>query len=191
MFFNCIKNEVAYIKTYRTHNACFILPCSSCIRQFAVQTVLEVHSDIHIGIHWCVNYCSTWTKTGTLLNFTKLPDKKFRKKINRGAWVFICRHIRTNKHTEAKRHIVTTFHDKYAKKKLLALSWKCCQALFLVVEQLKSMPNLANECSRENYTQLSNLCNIKVKQEFELIMLDIKVIYVNMRLIQKVSTVSL
>jgi len=37
-----------------------------------------------------------------------------------------------------------------------------------VVEQLKSMSN-----------QLANLCNIKVKQEFELIMLDIKVIYVN------------
>ena len=64
-------------------------------------------------------------------------------------------------------------------KKLLELSWKCYQALFSVVEQLKSMPNLPNECSRENYTQLANLCNIKVKQEFELIMLDIKVIYVN------------
>ena len=44
---------------------------------------------------------------------------------------------------------------------------------------MKSMPNLPNECSRENYTQLANLCNIKVKQEFELIMLDIEVIYVN------------
>ena len=64
-------------------------------------------------------------------------------------------------------------------KKLLDLPWKCYQALFSVVEQLKSMPNLPNECSRENYTQLANLCNIKVKQEFELIMLDIKVIYVN------------
>ena len=64
-------------------------------------------------------------------------------------------------------------------KKLLELSWKCYQALFSVVEQLKSMPNIPNECSRENYTQLANLCNIKVKQEFELIMLDIKVIYVN------------
>ena len=37
-----------------------------------------------------------------------------------------------------------------------------------VVEQLKSMSN-----------QLANLCNIKVKQEFELILLDIKVTYVN------------
>jgi len=47
------------------------------------------------------------------------------------------------------------------------------------MEQLKSIPNLPNECSRENYSQLANLCNIKVKQEFELIILDIKVIYVN------------
>jgi len=48
-----------------------------------------------------------------------------------------------------------------------------------VVEQLKSMQNLPNECSGENYTQLANLCNIKVKQEFELIILDIEFIYVN------------
>jgi len=41
------------------------------------------------------------------------------------------------------------------------------------------MPNLPNECSREKYTQLANLSNIKVKQEFELIMLDIEVTYVN------------
>ena len=64
-------------------------------------------------------------------------------------------------------------------KKLLDLSWKCYQALFSVVEQMKSMPNLPNECSTENYTQLANVCNIKVKQECELIMLDIKVIYAN------------
>jgi len=41
------------------------------------------------------------------------------------------------------------------------------------------MPILPNKCSRENYTQLANLCNIRVKQEFELIMLDIEIIYVN------------
>ena len=70
----------------------------------------------------------------------------------------------TDKQSVAKRHTVTTFHHKYAKK-LLDLSWKCYQALFSVVEQLKSMPNLPNECSTENYTQLPNLCNIKVKQE--------------------------
>ena len=63
--------------------------------------------------------------------------------------------------------------------KLLDLFWKCYQALFSVVEQMKSMPNLPNECSRENYTQLANLCNIEVKEEFELIMLDTEVIYVN------------
>ena len=50
------------------------------------------------------------------------------------------------------------------------LSWKCYQALFSAVEQMKSTPNLCNECSRENYTQLANLCNIKEKQEFELVM---------------------
>jgi len=64
-------------------------------------------------------------------------------------------------------------------KKILDLSWTCYQALFSVVEQLKSMPYFPNECSRENYTQLASLCNIKVKQEFELIMLYIKVTYVN------------
>jgi len=48
-----------------------------------------------------------------------------------------------------------------------------------MVEQMKSMPNLPNKCSRENYSQLANLRNIKVKQELEMIMLDIKVIYVN------------
>ena len=64
-------------------------------------------------------------------------------------------------------------------KKLLDLSWKCYQALFSVVEQLKSTPNLPNKCSCENYSQAANLCNIKVKQEFELTMLDIKFIYVN------------
>jgi len=44
---------------------------------------------------------------------------------------------------------------------------------------MESMPNLPNKCSRENYPQLANLCNIKVKQEPEMIMLDIKVISVN------------
>jgi len=53
-------------------------------------------------------------------------------------------------------------------KKLLHLSWECYQALSSVVEQLKSMPNLPNEFS-----------NTKVQQEFELIMLDIDVTYVN------------
>jgi len=48
-----------------------------------------------------------------------------------------------------------------------------------VVKQLKSMPILPNECSREKLTLLANLSNLRVKREFELIMLDIKVIYVN------------
>jgi len=48
-----------------------------------------------------------------------------------------------------------------------------------VVEQPKAMPNRPNECSRENYTQLANLYNIKVKQESEPIMLDTEVIYIN------------
>ena len=63
--------------------------------------------------------------------------------------------------------------------KLFDLSWNCYQSLFSVVEQLKHMPDLPNECSSENYTQLAKLCNIRVKQEFELIMLNIKVIYIN------------
>jgi len=47
------------------------------------------------------------------------------------------------------------------------------------VEQIKSMPNLSNKSSRENYSPLANLCNIKVKQKLQMIMLDIKVITVN------------
>lgn len=43
----------------------------------------------------------------------------------------------------------------------------------------KSMPKFPNKCSRENYSQLAHLCNIKVKQELKLIKLDTKVIYVN------------
>ena len=70
----------------------------------------------------------------------------------------------TDKHSEDKRHTVTTFHYKYAKK-IIGSFLESYQAFFSVVEQLKSMPNLPNECSREDYTQLTNLCNIKVKQE--------------------------
>jgi len=136
------------------------------------------NSEIHIGLQWCVNYCSTWTKTGTLINFSNPPPFKNSVKICTGVWVLICRHIQTKKHSEAKKHDVATFHYKYAKK-LLELFWECYQALFSVVEQLKSLPNLPNECSKENYTQLANLCNIRVKQEIEMIMLDIKVIYIN------------
>ena len=62
---------------------------------------------------------------------------------------------------------VTIFRYKYDKK------------IIFSGEITTSMPNLRNEYSRENYTQLANLCNIEVKQEFELIMLDIKAIYVN------------
>jgi len=36
-------------------------------------------------------------------------------KIRTGAWVLICRHIQTNRHSEAMRHTVT-FHYKFAKK---------------------------------------------------------------------------
>jgi len=53
-------------------------------------------------------------------------------------------------------------------KELLDLSWKCYQALFSVVKQMRSMPKFPNECSTENYTQLANLSNIRVKQKFEL-----------------------
>ena len=69
------------------------------------------------------------------------------------------------------------------------LSRKCFQALFSVAEQPKSMPNLHNECSR-NFTQLANLSNIKVKHEFELIILDIKVIYVNIFINEPIKIVA-
>ena len=74
--------------------------------------------------------------------------------------------------------------------KLFDLSWNCYQSLFSVVEQLKYMPNLPNECSRENYTQLAKLCNIRVKQEFELIMLNIKVIYINIFINEPIKTMA-
>ena len=57
-----------------------------------------------------------------------------------------------------------------------------------VVEQLKSIPNLPNKCSRENYSQLANLCNIKVKQESEPIMLDI--IDINIFINEPIKTVA-
>jgi len=97
--------------------ACSTLLYSFCVRQFLVQIVLlDLQSEIHIGLQWCDNYCSTWTKTGTLINFSKPPNKKNSIKICAGAWVLISRHIQTNKHTEAKRHTVTKFHYKYAKE---------------------------------------------------------------------------
>jgi len=78
--------------------------------------------------------------------------------------------MQTNRHIEAKRHTVTKFHYKYGGKKRKKvrkkerkknLSWKCYQALFSVVEQMKPIPNLPNKCSRENYSQSANLSNIK------------------------------
>ncbi len=89
------------------------------------------------------------------------------------AWLeFLYGDIQTS--TMKLRDILLQLFITNVPKKLLDLSWKGNQALLSVVEQLKSMPNLPNECSRENYTQLANLRNIKLKKEFELIMLDIK-----------------
>ena len=75
-------------------------------------------------------------------------------------------------------------------KKLLDLSWKCYQELFSVVGQLKSTPNLHNECSRQNFTQLTNLPNIKVKQELEMIILDIKFINVKIFINEAIKIVA-
>ena len=86
-------------------NTCFILVHSFCVRQFLVQIVLDVQSKIHTGLQWCVNYCSTWTKTETLINFSKLPHKKFHENLYRGLSSYTQTH--TNKHNEAKRHTVT------------------------------------------------------------------------------------
>jgi len=69
------------------------------------------------------------------------------------------------------------FHYKYAKNWIFLGNIN--QALLSVVEQLKYMPNLPNECSRENHTLLANRCSIKVKQEFELTNLDTEIIHVN------------
>jgi len=53
-------------------------------------------------------------------------------------------------------------------KKIIESFLEMLPGIISVVEQLKSMPD-----------QLANLCNIKVKQEFELIMLDRKFMYVS------------
>lgn len=93
-------------------DTCSILLHSFCVRQFLVQIVLEVHSEIHIDLKWCVNYCSTWTKTGTLINFSKLPNKKFHQNLYMG----LSSYMQTSKHTEYKRYTVTKSHYKYAKE---------------------------------------------------------------------------
>jgi hypothetical protein len=83
----------------------------------------------------------------------------------------------TDKHTEAKRHTVTKFQYKYAKE-ITGSSLEMLPGIISVVEQLKYIPNLLNKCSRKNYSQLANICHIKVKQESELIMLDYTYIYI-------------
>ena len=75
----------------------------------------------------------------------------------------------TNRHSEAKRHSVTTIHYKYAQKKIIGSFLEMLPAITFSGRTTKSMPNLPNERSRENYKQVANLCNIKEKQEFELI----------------------
>jgi hypothetical protein len=47
------------------------------------------------------------------------------------------------------------------------------------MEQLKTITNLPNEYNGGNSIQLANLGNVKVNQEFKMIMLDIKILYVN------------
>jgi len=115
------------------------------LRRFLVQKVLDVHSEIHLCLKWCVNYCSTWTKTGILINFSKLPNKNSMKICTR-AWVLMCRQASIlNLGGILLQNFITNMP-----KKLLDLSWKCYQALFSVVEQFKSIPNLPNKRSREN-----------------------------------------
>ena len=129
-------------------NTCCILIHSFCVRQFLVQIVLDVHSEIHIGLQWCVNYCSTWTKTGTLINFSKLPNKKILRKSVQGLEFL---YADTNRQTSIVKltDILLQLFIANMTKKLLNLPWKCYQALFSVVEKMKSIPNLPNECSRE------------------------------------------
>ena len=104
-------------------------------------------------------------KNRTLINFSKLPNKNFYENPYK-AWVHICRCIQTS--TMKLRDILLQLFITSMPKKLLDLSWKSYQALSSVVEQLKSTPNLLHECTRDKYTYLASLCNIKVKQEFKL-----------------------
>ena len=147
--------------------------------------MLDVHSEIHTGIQWCVNYCSTWTKTGTLINFSRFSENLYRG---------LSSYMQTDRDRQTGivklSDILLQLLITHMPNKWLDLSWKCYQELFSVVGQLKSMPNLHNECSRENYTQLANLPNIKVKQKFEMIILDIKVTYVNIYINEPIKIVA-
>ena len=80
------------------------------------------------------------------------------------------------------------FHYRYAKKNSWIFLGNVNQALSSMVEQLKSMPNLPNECSRENHTLLANRCSIKVKQESELTKLDTKIIHVKIFTNEPINT---
>ena len=125
ILFNCIKDHVAYKETYRTKKACFILLYNFCVRQFLVQTALDVHSEIHTGLQWCVNYCSTWTKTGTLINFSKLPNKKFHENLYRALSSYM--QIYRQRSIVKLRDILLQLFSTNMTKKLLNLSWKCYQ----------------------------------------------------------------
>ena len=96
------------LKHARHKNTCFILLYSFCVRQFLVQIVLDVHSHrssvmcqllFHLNKHW---------------NISNSPIKKFHENLYRGLSSYMQTH--TNRHSEAKRHTVTKFHYKYAKK---------------------------------------------------------------------------
>ena len=129
-------------------NACCILIYSFCVRQFLVQTVLDVHSEIHIGIQWCVNYCSNWIKTGILTNFSKLANKKILWKSVQGLEYWYADRYRKTGVVKLRDILLQLFITNMPNKSF-DLSWKCYQELFSVVEQLNSMPNLPNECSRK------------------------------------------
>jgi len=60
--------------------------------------VLDEHSEIHIGLQWCVNYCPTWTKTGTLIKLSKLPNKKFHENLYWGLSSYMQTHTDKQAH---------------------------------------------------------------------------------------------
>ena len=118
-------------------NTCSILLHSFCVRKFLPQIVLDVHTEIQIGLKWCVNYCYTWTKTGTLINFCKLPNKKkFCENLYRGLSSYMQTHTDKQAYWSKETYCYKTSLQICQKN-----YWSFLEML-PVVEQLKSMPNL-------------------------------------------------
>ena len=91
----------------------------------------------HLNRNWNIN------------KFYKLPNIKIQWKSVQGLEFLYADTYRQTGILKLRDILLQNFITNMSKK-LSDLSWKCYQALFSVVEQMKSMPNLPNKCSREN-----------------------------------------